>query len=871
MHGRRHAHAGAAALLAAVVATVTVTGNASGPRAEHPRAMAAEGRQTHPRISPDLWPPDPLAPMPSRILDEVEPRGPVRVEVLLERSRPALIERIGRYADRMLHVSGRHRRVSVEVADRSRLLAIADLDGVVAVERQWEPVRHAGSVTSRAVQALNVERVATMGPMLDGMGQKLGILSDSFARTDAIRTGQTRPGPCPATESGPATVTGLANQESGDLPQAVELWADDAHAAACPEAGGLVDEGAAMAELAYDLAPAIDIAFHTAFISPASFAEGFDRLCAPGSEGGAGATVVVDDVIWPTAEPMYQPGIIARAATACVDAGVTVLSAAGNSAGNGFREQYVDADPVNAGGFGEDFHDWGDGTGLVPVELPEGASFRAVLQWNQPWLSLAPEGEPRGPRIDLDLYLLNGDDPASAAVVARSVRDQQADHAGRGLDPWEIIGHAGLEAGTYFLAVDHAAGSKTTIPQDDDTPLEFRLVFFGAQGAVIGGAASPPGPGGPTLYGHAGATGVIAVGAVPWWTTPAFDPTADDSPTDGIDPQVFTAVGGALPAHFDGQSRFSGRRLPWKPQIAAVDGNNNTFFGFAPPTEQDGEPDAHPNFFGTSAAAPNAAAVGMLLRQFADDLSPAALERALVDTAVDVDGERAGPGPDAVSGAGLIDAEAMLDRFPVAVAGRDDNVIRGHEVTLDGTDSSGGKLGLETFAWSQLAGPDVVLDGADGPRATFIAPDDVGADLVFTLAVTDDRGASDNDRIRLTVVEPFADTATAGSGSTGGGGGGCFIATAAHGSALAPEVSHLRSLRDDYLARTYTGRLLIRSYNRWSPPLADAIRGKPRVRAAVRAALVPLVLAAAHPLATAAAVLIVVIGLAGRRRRRRGA
>jgi hypothetical protein len=49
----------------------------------------------------------------------------------------------------------------------------------------------------------------------------------------------------------------------------------------------------------------------------------------------------------------------------------------------------------------------------------------------------------------------------------------------------------------------------------------------------------------------------------------------------------------------------------------------------------------------------------------------------------------------------------------------------------------------------------------------------------------------------------------------------CFIATAAYGSALAPQVVTLRAFRDDRLRQSRLGRWMIDVYERCSPPLAD--------------------------------------------------
>lgn len=75
----------------------------------------------------------------------------------------------------------------------------------------------------------------------------------------------------------------------------------------------------------------------------------------------------------------------------------------------------------------------------------------------------------------------------------------------------------------------------------------------------------------------------------------------------------------------------------------------------------------------------------------------------------------------------------------------------------------------------------------------------------------------------------------------GSGGGGCFIATAAWGSPWTREVEALRRFRDRILLPTAPGRLFVAAYYRLSPPLAEALQGHDRIRAAVRSLLTPLV------------------------------
>jgi hypothetical protein len=75
-----------------------------------------------------------------------------------------------------------------------------------------------------------------------------------------------------------------------------------------------------------------------------------------------------------------------------------------------------------------------------------------------------------------------------------------------------------------------------------------------------------------------------------------------------------------------------------------------------------------------------------------------------------------------------------------------------------------------------------------------------------------------------------------------GGGYTCFVATAAYGSPLAPEVEFLRRFRDDVLRRTPTGSTFFdrfyEHYNRVSPMVAAAMHREPELMDVMRSAIV---------------------------------
>ena len=72
----------------------------------------------------------------------------------------------------------------------------------------------------------------------------------------------------------------------------------------------------------------------------------------------------------------------------------------------------------------------------------------------------------------------------------------------------------------------------------------------------------------------------------------------------------------------------------------------------------------------------------------------------------------------------------------------------------------------------------------------------------------------------------------------------CFIATAAFGSSMAPQLQILRAFRDHFLKSNFVGRWFIHQYYKFSPELATKIKKRPKVKAAIRATLSPVILMA---------------------------
>jgi hypothetical protein len=101
----------------------------------------------------------------------------------------------------------------------------------------------------------------------------------------------------------------------------------------------------------------------------------------------------------------------------------------------------------------------------------------------------------------------------------------------------------------------------------------------------------------PTSYGHNTAANGYGVGAV--------------RPFRPYIPESFSSSGPATIAFDADGNRLASPEIRQQPAIAAMDGGNTTFFS----ADSNSDADTFPNFFGTSAAAPTAAAVSALVLQ----------------------------------------------------------------------------------------------------------------------------------------------------------------------------------------------------------------------------------------------------------------
>jgi len=111
------------------------------------------------------------------------------------------------------------------------------------------------------------------------------------------------------------------------------------------------------------------------------------------------------------------------------------------------------------------------------------------------------------------------------------------------------------------------------------------------------------------------------------------------------------------------------------------------------------------------------------------------------------------------------------------------------------------------------------------------------AGATYYMAVT----AYDDSRNESGFSNEIVYAASPESGPASSSGSRCFIATAAFGSPMAPEVALLRAFRDSYLLTNEPGRIFVEFYYRISPPIADFISRDERLKQITRIALAPLI------------------------------
>ena len=468
--------------------------------------------------------------------------------------------------------------------------------------------------------------LATSLYKLNGAGLKIGIISDSYNNKGGA----------------------AADVQSGDLPANVTVVRD--------LASGGSDEGRAMLELAYKIAPGATYYVSSGFSDPGSTTPSI-QACATAVAAlqAAGCNVIIDDLGFTTAEGFYQTGtVLDQAITTAVNAGVDYFSAAGND-GKNFYENGFKALSTAIAGIGNGHvtaNDFGGGNPFLSVTIATGRTTQILFEWAQPFASIGTSGNSAG--NSLALYLLD----ASGAVVASSTINQV------GGDPVQAFAFTNNTASSAFRIVVVQNGG--TVPNGQ----LFKVVPTSTS-ITFNDPNANKGSGG--IYGHELLAIQNTVAAVNYAQTPAF----------GVSPPPVVSFSSVGPGRllFDSQGNALATPVNTaEPNFAAAQGTNTAVPGFAP-------------FNGTSAAAPNAGAVAALLLQGNRALSTTQVTALLAQSAIPTSTTL----PDA--GAGLIQARAGVELAVAAGGSRWSNAAGG-----DWSNAANWTTGAPNSAQSAMVG-----------------------------------------------------------------------------------------------------------------------------------------------------------------------
>lgn len=361
-------------------------------------------------------------------------------------------------------------------------VAIDDLDNLTAdplvltVRPPGYGQPRASPVTTEGDAVHRCDAVRAWG--LAGRGVKVGVVSDGVA--------------------------GLATaQAAGELPE-VEILSRD-----------VGSEGTAVLEIVHDCAPGAALAFAASGSTTLTFIEAVNTLRT------AGAAVIVDDIFF-LSEPYFEDGDVARNDRVAGNAVVRV-SAAGNDAEAHYQGVFV------PGGPGGKRHNFGGGDTLLRAQVPFGAPFIVVLQWDNPF---------GGAGDDYDLFVRH-----PSGTIIGSSQDAQTGQD----DPLEIVLTSPCAQPSGCLA-------DIEVVLFDGIPRTLELFCFGCQFLEFNVRRD-------SVFGHPAVPEVLAVAAAP-----ADDPTTLES---------YSSPGPSTIQIPFAETRF-------KPDLTAVDCVATSRPGFAP-------------------------------------------------------------------------------------------------------------------------------------------------------------------------------------------------------------------------------------------------------------------------------------------------
>jgi len=400
-----------------------------------------------------------------------------------------------------------------------------------------------------------------------------------------------------------------------------------------PGQSGSGDEGTAMLEIIHDIAPSASLYFATGNPDIASFAQNILDLRAVGCD------IIVDDLNYFSETPFQDGqnyysdtngGLVIQAVNEVVDDGALYFSSSANS---GNRDSFT------SGTYEYDFVDGGAiswpelgrvhafNPNLYSNQITEGAGQLITLHWSDPLGSSYN---------DYDLFVL---DPTGNFVVDSSINPQNGSQ-----DPFEAVAGSVNVTGNLIVIIKSSGVARLLHLATNRSKL-----LYATSGATVGHNAAKK------AFSVAATPAYLAQNSgSPWGPYPYsfnYSNVVELFSSDGPRRIFFQADGTPITP---GNYSSTGGELLAKPDFTAADGVSVTGVGGFPTP-----------FYGTSAAAPHAAAIAALIKSAKPGISNADVRTTLLNSAIDI----MTLGWDRNSGAGIIMAYAALNSLGYSLSG----------------------------------------------------------------------------------------------------------------------------------------------------------------------------------------------------------
>lgn len=394
------------------------------------------------------------------------------------------------------------------------------------------------------------------------------------------------------------------------------------------QAGSGAGEGLAMAEIIHTIAPDAHLYFATADGGPAQMANNIVALRQEGCD------IIVDDFTYYIESPFQsglggEGGYIANAVEEVSSSGALYFSSARNSGNLKHKTSGTwEGDFRDGGAAGQNFGASGPNARIHL--FANGASFNKVIKANdEDRVDLFWADPLGGSRNDYDLYILSS--------TGQVVRSSTTSHTGV-QSPYQSVPH--LNTNERIVIVKSGPASPVFMHLDTG-----RAVLQYATGGSVRGHNSSA-----ASNAFSVAATQVPNPAAPFSGGPSG--VVENFSSDGPRRMFFSPYGTPVtPGNFTS----TGGMVIYKPDITAADGVT---------TSLPGGSGLNP-FFGTSAAAPHAAAIAALMLSCTPKPTPSQIRNALQSSARPIEGS----GQNFIAGYGIAMAEAAAEKVCPAPSG----------------------------------------------------------------------------------------------------------------------------------------------------------------------------------------------------------